>query len=156
MKKNRTILTITLNSIIMKHFLFFLIMSICFGLNAQNSKKTGTLTINLTNFDVNEKYVQVALYNSEATWLKKPLHGKKELVENGETIVVFEKLPYGKYAISCFYDINNNNDLDTSFLGLPKEPIGFSNNASAKYGPPSWKNASFTIKNEEEKTNIKF
>ena len=34
-------------------------------------------------------------------------------------------LPTGDYAITVFHDVNNNNDLDTNGIGIPKEPFGF-------------------------------
>lgn len=140
----------------MKHLVFYLIIGFSVSLNAQNANKNGTLVVDLTNFATDLKYVHVAIYDSESNWLKKPIIMKKELVKNGKASVIFEELPYGKYSISCFYDINGNDDLDTSFLGIPNEPLGFSNNASAKFGPPSWKNASFSLTNELKKTSIEF
>ncbi len=36
-------------------------------------------------------------------------------------------LPKGKYVFVSFHDENENGELDTNFLGLPKEPYAFSN-----------------------------
>ena len=35
--------------------------------------------------------------------------------------------------------------MDTNFLGMPKEGYGVSNNARNRFGPPSFKDAKFTV-----------
>jgi len=59
------------------------------------------------------------------------------------------ELEEGIYSIGFFIDKNNNEKLDTNFLGVPKEQFGFSNDAMGLFGPPSFEAASFTL---QEKT----
>lgn len=54
-------------------------------------------------------------------------------------------LPAGDYAIRIFHDVNHNGKLDENFIGMPKEPIGFSNNASYNFGPPGWSESKFEL-----------
>lgn len=140
----------------MKNLIIISILIYNVSLIAQNKSKTCTLTVNLTNFEESGKYVQVGLYNSKANWLKINFLGKKVLVENGKAVVIFKKLPLGVYAISCFFDLNDNDDLDSGFMGIPKEPFAFSNSASAFFGPPSWEKASFTLASDKKEVSIKF
>ena len=42
-------------------------------------------------------------------------------------------------------DENDNDDLDRTLLGLPKEGIGFSNDAPFRFGPPSFGDAAFQL-----------
>ena len=59
------------------------------------------------------------------------------------------------YAFSFFHDLNNNKKLDTNFLGIPKEPYGFSNNKKGRFGPPKFSEASLEInKNSYYKISI--
>lgn len=44
---------------------------------------------------------------------------------------------YGRYALRVFQDLNGNGKLDTGWMGIPKEPYGFSNNAMGRFGPPA-------------------
>ena len=37
-------------------------------------------------------------------------------------------LPAGNYAVQVMHDENENNKLDTNFMGMPIEGYGFSNN----------------------------
>lgn len=46
-------------------------------------------------------------------------------------------LPEGEYAVSVIHDENKNNKLDT-FLGIPTEGFGFSNNPRIFFGPPDF------------------
>ncbi|MEJ2032332.1 MAG: DUF2141 domain-containing protein [Deltaproteobacteria bacterium] len=55
----------------------------------------------------------------------------------------FEDIPPGKYAMAVVHDENMNGKLDTNWLGIPKEGYGFSNNAKASRGVPSFSAASF-------------
>lgn len=53
-------------------------------------------------------------------------------------------LPAGEYAISVIHDENDNGSLDT-FLGIPREAFGFSNNPRIFFGPPSFDRARFKL-----------
>ena len=67
------------------------------------------------------------------------------MVEAGTSTFEYE-LPAGQYAVGIFHDVNLNNKMDNNFLGLPKEQFGFSNNARALFGPPSYEDAAFELK----------
>lgn len=66
------------------------------------------------------------------------------MVEAGTSTFEYE-LPAGQYAVGIFHDVNLNNKMDNNFLGLPKEQYGFSNNARALFGPPSFEDAAFEL-----------
>ncbi len=77
------------------------------------------------------------------------VHSARHAVEAGTARLTFE-VPKGRYAIKLFLDLNGNAEVDTNFLGIPKEPFGFSNNAKGKLGPPSFDAAAFTLKDARE------
>lgn len=63
----------------------------------------------------------------------------------------FEEVPPGKYAVSLFHDKNSDGKLNKTIFGIPKEGYGFSSNAYNWYGGvPEFKEASFTVKEEEK------
>ena len=72
------------------------------------------------------------------------IQGVIEDVEVGNATYTFD-LPNGTYAIGIFVDTNYNNKMDRNFFGVPKEQYGFSNDAKGSFGPPSFKDASFTV-----------
>ena len=72
------------------------------------------------------------------------IDGTIVMVEAGTSTFEYE-LPAGQYAVGIFHDVNLNNKMDNNFLGLPKEQYGFSNNARALFGPPSFEDAAFEL-----------
>lgn len=56
----------------------------------------------------------------------------------------FEDIPPGTYALSVVHDENMNGKLDMNWLRIPKEGYGFSNDAKALLGAPSFEAASFS------------
>ena len=70
---------------------------------------------------------------------------KKVTVGEAEGTIELEA---GTYSIGFFIDKNDNEKLDTNFLGVPREQFGFSNDAMGRFGPPSFEAASFTLDEE--------
>jgi uncharacterized protein (DUF2141 family) len=62
-----------------------------------------------------------------------------------KSAVVFSNLEPGRYAAVAFHDENGNGKLDNSFLGIPAEPYGFSNNVQGFLGPPTFDDASMVL-----------
>jgi uncharacterized protein (DUF2141 family) len=71
-----------------------------------------------------------------------------------ENYIIFDlnDLNAGEYGISLFQDVNKNGKLDKSLIGKPLEPIGFSNNAAATFGPPKYNEVKFTFKGNKTLT----
>ena len=111
--------------------------------------KTGTLTVVVTSVKNNDGLVMVAICNSEEAYTsdeeEPSCTGRAGEIENEQSTVVFEDLPLGEYAIKLFHDENENGELDTNFLGIPKEDYAFSNNAKGSFGPPKYEKAKFDV-----------
>lgn len=74
-------------------------------------------------------------------------HGEA-VARAGTTTVTVTGVPAGRYAVQAYHDENDNHDVDRAFLGIPREGIGFSNDAPASFGPPSWDKALFDVKDD--------
>lgn len=59
-------------------------------------------------------------------------------------------LPPGVYAVSVYEDLNGNHKLDRNLLGIPREPVGASNNPHPRMGPPRFDDCSFRVGNKPE------
>ncbi|MFN1836016.1 DUF2141 domain-containing protein [Balneola sp. MJW-20] len=118
---------------------------------------TSSFTLQIEGFKKAEGEVRVAMFSSEETYTKDPVHAVVLPVKDNKVIWTVDDLPFGDYAIAVYHDKNTNGKLDTNFLGIPKEAYGFSNNARGKFGPASWKDASFAVKAEniEHQISIK-
>ena len=63
----------------------------------------------------------------------------------GETVVTLHGVAPGIYAIEAFQDVNANNKMDTTWMGLPLEPFGFSQDAKPFLSKPSFDDVKFTL-----------
>ncbi len=104
------------------------------------------LKVTITKLRSNNGVVLISLFKDGIGYPGDALkaYGKEKayIVDKSATII-FKSVPPGNYAIAILHDENNNQKMDKNMLGIPKEGYGFSNNASAPFGPPSYKKASF-------------
>ena len=73
-----------------------------------------------------------------------PYHGRAP-ASPGSVVVRVAGVPAGTYAAQAFHDENDNGKIDRTFLGIPTEGIGFSNDARMHLGPPSFDDAAFAL-----------
>ncbi|MBV9549954.1 MAG: DUF2141 domain-containing protein [Alphaproteobacteria bacterium] len=86
-------------------------------------------------------YDQASYPNDEA----KPIASADVPAVAGETVVTLRNIPPGTYAIQAFQDVNSNDKMDTSWVGLPLEPFGFSRDAVPFLSKPSFDEVKFTV-----------
>jgi len=105
----------------------------------------GTLTVNVDNVRVARGRVHVDVC-PEATFLKDdcPWSGNAP-ARVGLTPVQVHGLPAGRYAVQAFLDENSNGDVDRGLFGIPREGVGFSNDAKIRLGPPKFAEAVFAF-----------
>jgi uncharacterized protein (DUF2141 family) len=75
----------------------------------------------------------------------KPIASADVPAIGGETIVTLHGVAPGIYAIEAFQDVNANNKMDTTWMGLPLEPFGFSQDARPFLSKPSFDDVKFTL-----------
>jgi uncharacterized protein (DUF2141 family) len=59
--------------------------------------------------------------------------------------LVFNGIPAGEFAVAVHHDDNSNGKMDTGAFGRPTEGYGFSRDAAANFGPPSYEDARLKI-----------
>jgi uncharacterized protein (DUF2141 family) len=91
--------------------------------------------------------VACALFESAAGFPTEYLHSAIQImiikVRDRQARCDFEDIAPGSYALAVVHDENMNGKLDVNWLGIPVEAYGFSNDASALLGAPSFSAASF-------------
>lgn len=135
-----------MKTILIATTLFLALMTDSFG-----GDEKGTITIKVSNIQVKEGAIHLAVYNDAETFLSDAffLFKKANVTKDGELIIVLNDIPFGEYAISFFHDENSNDKMD-KYMGLiPKEAYGFSNNARGTMGPPSYDDAKFNFSTKE-------
>jgi len=68
-----------------------------------------------------------------------------EKLASSQPVLVFEGLAPGVYAVVAHHDENGNLKFDTTFIGLPDEGYGFSNDAEAELSAPAFEEAAFKL-----------
>ncbi len=131
----------------MKHFYPILLVLCSFTLRA------ATLEVEITGV-TKEGVLHLAIYSSKEAFESdrgdRPgpqpgiIAGSIKNIDT-ETYKETFDIPAGTYAVGYYVDANENEKLDTNFLGIPKEEYGFSNNVRGKFGPPSFESASFIL-----------
>jgi uncharacterized protein (DUF2141 family) len=114
--------------------------------------RAGEVQVELSGLQDAAGDLYITVYDSEDSWLgEERVMVQKVVIEEARTDgVVFSvlELPPGEYALTIYHDTNGSGDLDTNFIGIPKEPVAMSNNAKAKFGPPKYDDAKFTLGDE--------
>jgi uncharacterized protein (DUF2141 family) len=119
--------------------------------SAQNSNK---IIITVEQINSTKGTINVAVFNSEESFLGKPFVSESKKAKTGELEFEFSGLADGEYSVSIYQDENENGELDTNFMGIPDEPYGISLEGRNMFGPPSYKNAKFTLKDESARLRI--
>lgn len=99
----------------------------------------------------------ISVYNSKEGFPKNPEQAflKFKVPATQAQQILIPNLPVGDYAVAIAHDENGNDRIDTGFLGIPKEGVGFSNNPAIDFGPPSFKEAHFIVPAEGLTLQIK-
>ena len=93
--------------------------------------------------------VYALLFKTPGTFLDLRNPDKTILIPPGSTMTGrFQNLPPGQYALVAYQDKNANGRLDKNFIGIPNEPLGFSNNYWPQ-GPPTFSRAAIRIDGDE-------
>lgn len=140
----------------MKLFIPLLFVLLTCSFLTINQKTKGTLTIQIDHVTLDKGEVLIAIFNSKDDFLKDDKAIPLIVSANNQgSLTPTIELDYGTYAISLFHDVNSNKKLDVNGLGIPIEPYGFSNNAPATFGPPSFMRASFEFTTDRQVQIIK-
>ncbi len=108
------------------------------------------LRVTVANLEPDAGYLMVALYDTPERF-----SDREDAVEEirkpvrGDTLAVtFTGLDPGEYAVAVFQDLDGDGVLDTNMLGMPREPWGFSRDATGRMGPPDFADAAFSVEDE--------
>ncbi len=111
----------------------------------------GSLQVRVTGFRTTDGDLAIALFGSSDDYETQDNAVRRAWVEvaGDEVRWTVSGLPAGRYAVIAYHDENNNRELDFRVLGIPKEPVGVSNNARGLFGPPRFRAASFEVRDGE-------
>ena len=129
-------------------FIYFLFLS---------DLKSAELVIKILNIEENNGLIHFAIYDKPEFFPEnegKKIGFKKKITELINDQVRITDVEESFYEVAIYHDKNSNNKFDT-FLSIPQEKFGFSNDAKVFFGPPSFDEASFFLeKNQRLKIEI--
>ncbi len=134
---------------------FILMKVVVLTMTFATSTMAFTLKVNVTNLRNDKGTIKYLVFNNEKGFpdiLKHSLKSGTILATETEKGIVLENLEAGSYSVSVIHDENNNDKLDTNFLGMPKEGFGFSNNPTIYFGPPSFNKSKVELEKDSEIT----
>ena len=118
--------------------------TLCAVLLSAASLSAAELTLELQN-PPETGQIEILLFDSAASFknLRNPAFSES-VPAAGQTKILLPDVPPGDYVLMVHHDENNNGKLDKNFIGIPREPVGFSNGYTPK-GPPSYRRALLAI-----------
>ncbi|MEO5866347.1 MAG: DUF2141 domain-containing protein [Sphingomonas sp.] len=116
---------------------------------------SGILTVRVTNVRNAKGVVHVDIC-PEANFLKETCpYSASAPAHPGMTLVLARGIPAGRYAAQVFHDENLNHKVDRALFGIPKEGVGFSNDAPIHLSPPKWTDAVFAYNGGDQTIQLK-
>jgi uncharacterized protein (DUF2141 family) len=119
----------------------------CFGVSGFADEVSARIVVTIIGFESDAGQVMVALWDDADRFPTGENHvaALRAVIKDGSAQLEFIDVAPGEYALSVFHDENDNGELDTGFMGIPKEPIGASNDARGRFGPPKFDDARFPV-----------
>lgn len=129
---------------------------LCLSLAALDAQAAlaGTLRVAVGEVRNNRGRIHVDIC-SQAQFLKDCSYSAEAPARMGVTIVTLPNLPPGRYAAQVFHDENGNQKVDQLLFGIPKEGVGFSNDARIKLRPPRFDDAVFGFNGADETISLR-
>lgn len=119
----------------------------CLGVSGSADEVSGRIVVTIVGFESDAGQVMVALWDDAERFPKGENYvaAVSGVIQGRSAQLEFADVAPGEYALSVFHDENGNGQLDTRFMGIPKEPIGASNDARGRFGPPKFDDARFVV-----------
>ncbi len=128
----------------------FLIIVLLLNTFISRGQQSGIIHLNIQNIENEKGTLRIGLFKESDKFLDEASWSQDIVVNGLEKIEIdFKNIPFGTYAISIYHDLDDNGKLDTNFIGIPKEPVGFSNDHQPKMGPPKFNGAKFELSQKE-------
>lgn len=106
-----------------------------------------SVTVVVTALASPQSAVKLNFYNAPDGFLKQNGQALQLVVRPGgkTSVTIPVDLAPGEWAVALTQDTNNNDLLDTNFLGIPVEPYAFSNNVRPRFAAPKFEECKFAV-----------
>ncbi|HEX7854534.1 MAG TPA: DUF2141 domain-containing protein [Sphingobium sp.] len=138
----------------MKRSLLVTCLAVPFLTGATVAPVGGTLTVEVLNVRNAKGHVHVEVC-TQATFMKECPYFAVAPSVKGTTTVSVPGVPVGVYAVQAFLDENSDNKVNRGLFGIPKEGVGFSNDALKGFSAPKWEDAKFSFNGQARTIQLK-
>lgn len=119
---------------------------------------TSTLELEIGEFRNTKGHVLISVFDNAKDYPdnegKAVVNKKVKITQKTHTITI-KDLPQGEYAVVFLHDENDNEEMDTNFVGAPEEGYGASNDAVNTFSAPKYDEAKFLLKAEKKSLKLK-
>ncbi|MEJ2627499.1 MAG: DUF2141 domain-containing protein [bacterium] len=125
----------------------------------KTQEQTGSITVQVFGFENDKGKARLLVFTEkmkeyfpseqDSAFIRRVLP-----IEDSKVVFQLDSLPYGDYAVSVHHDENNDDRVNSNWLGIPKEGLGASNDAKGFFGPPSFEKAKITLNKPEMSITI--
>lgn len=117
--------------------------------------RAALVEVEVTGVNDNRGHIHVDIC-TQGTFLKDscPYSGDADAIP-GATVVTVAGVPPGEYAVQAFHDETGEGVIHQNVLGIPREPIGFSNDAPLHLRGPRFSDAAFVVNRDVERITLK-
>ncbi|WP_299213359.1 DUF2141 domain-containing protein [uncultured Aquimarina sp.] len=122
-----------------------------------NEINSGNIQVNVNGIDSKKGQIVFMLFNTDEGFPKEVNKAyKKGYVKqfSKSTSYTFENVPHGTYAVVIFHDENNDGEIESNFIGMPKERVGASN--LTKRSKPNFKKCAIELNGVEKVIDVVF
>ncbi len=102
------------------------------------------VTIVVTNVESAKGDIMVAVCTEREFLGPHCTYNGKAPAKVGPVSITLE-VPSGVYAVQAYQDEDRNGEVTLNLLGIPKEPLGFSNNPTIGLSAPRFRESAFTL-----------
>lgn len=135
-----------------RYILYLFLLGSLSYLSAQN----GNLKIIVSNIQDMQGKIYLSIYNAEDHFLEEGYEYKVIVMDVNGPEVMYElpDLNDGEYAIGLYQDTNGDGKCNRTWIGIPTEPYGFSQNYKPRLRAPSFDETKFDHNAGEIKINL--
>lgn len=128
--------------------LFWLALSfVLLPSNGYAQEECPGINVKIQNIGNNTGVIACAIFESQEGFPGKFLEFASRImitqISGKEASFKFSEIKSGRYAIAVIHDENHDGNLNTNWLGIPKEGYGFSSDAEVSMSAPSFSDAEF-------------
>ncbi len=129
--------------------LFWLALSlVCLPVNGYSQAECPGINVTIQNIENNTGVIACAIFESQEGFPDKFLKFASKImitqISGRNASFEFSNIRPGTYAIAVIHDEDYDGELDTNWLGIPKEGHGFSSSATVTLSAPSFSEAEFS------------